>query len=53
MTTIEQYINEWDTRICLFCEYVVQEKGDKDFREHLLKEHRDEIKEHFDLVKTD
>ena len=56
MKTIEQAINDWDvddfiTKICFFCEYVVQDKGEKDFRKHLLEEHKEEIKEHFEGLK--
>ena len=58
MTTIEDAIKNWEienftTKICLFCEYVVQENGEEDFRKHLSEEHKDEIKEFFELVETE
>lgn len=58
MTTIESAIKDWQidnfiTRICLFCEYCVQESGEEDFRKHLFEEHQQEIKEHFRLVETE
>ena len=57
MVTIETAIKEWDiknfiTKICLFCDYVVQENGEEDFRKH-LQEHKNEVKEHFELVETE
>ena len=57
MTTIEDGIKNWSidifiTRICLFCEYCVQDNEEENFRKHLLKEHKNEIKEYFGLVET-